>query len=101
MSELLRTIQAQVSAGDWRVTLHARKEADDDRIFLMDVIFGIQSAVVVEEYPTHSRGPCMLVLEYDRDDIPLHAVWGLPAGRLTPATLITVYRPDPNQWTTA
>ena len=44
------------------------------------------------------EGPAVLVLEYDRDDQPIHVVWGIPKGHKTPAVLITAYRPNPTQW---
>jgi hypothetical protein len=63
------------------------------------VIEGLQSAVVVEDYPNANRGPSVLVLFPDAHGNVLHAVWGLSNALPDIAVLITVYRPDPLQWT--
>ena len=30
---------------------------------------------------------------------PIHVVWGIPWGQISPAVLVTAYRPDPARWT--
>jgi hypothetical protein len=39
-----------------------------------------------------------MVLQYDKDDKPVHVVWGIPKEQEKPAVLITAYRPDPKKW---
>ena len=34
----------------------------------------------------------------DRNDKPVHVVWGIPKGESRPAVLVTAYRPDPDLW---
>jgi len=62
------------------------------------LIVGLSTAVVVEDYPNYAKGPCVLVLQQDATDQPVHVLWGIPAGQSSPAVLITAYRPDPNRW---
>jgi hypothetical protein len=81
-----------------RVSLHKYEELAAEDILVADVVGGLDGAVVVEDYPTYPKGPCVLVLERDGQGQPVHVVWGIPAGQSTPAVLVTGYRPDPGKW---
>jgi hypothetical protein len=98
MSELVERIRRLVETGEVRISEHGYDELSDDRIPVRDVIRGILEAVVVEEYPESGRGSAVLVLEYDRENRPIHVVWGIPVGHESPAVLITAYRPGPEKW---
>ncbi|MCF7849582.1 MAG: DUF4258 domain-containing protein, partial [Kiritimatiellales bacterium] len=72
-------------------------ELANDGIFIKDVI-EVEGAVIITEYPDHGKGPCVLVLQKDRNARPVHVVWGIPAEKERPAVLVTAYRPAPEQW---
>ena len=98
MSETLKQVQALVGRGEVRVSLHGYEELAADNVRVRDIIDGLKTAVVVEDYPTYAKGPCVLVLQQDHANQPIHVVWGIPAGQASPAVVVTAYRPDPVKW---
>ena len=98
MSDTLTKVRALVATGDVRVSAHGYDELAADDVEVRDVVGGLAGAVVVEDYPGYSKGPCVLVLQRDRSGRPIHVVWGIPAAREAPAVVVTAYRPDPAKW---
>ena len=62
MNQILGQIRGLVEHGEVRISNHGYDELAADRIFVRDVMAGLQDAVVVEEYPDYPKGPCVLVL---------------------------------------
>lgn len=91
-------IRALVTRGEVRVSLHGYEELAADNVLVRDIIDGLTTAEMIEEYPTYPKGPCVLVLEQDKSNQPIHVVWGIPAGQSSPAVVVTAYRPDPAKW---
>ncbi len=81
MSEMLVRIVDLVRAGEVRVSAHGYDEIAEDGILAGEVIDGIGAAVVIEDYPSYPKGPCVLVLQRDRRGSPIHVVWGIPRGQ--------------------
>ena len=99
MSEIFEQIKSLVIKGEIRISNHGYDELTADNLSVRDVVSGMRGAVLLEDYPDFPKGPCVLVLEIDKDGEPMHAVWGIPKRETGPAVLITAYRPDPARWT--
>ena len=97
-SQILTHIHALVVRDHVRVSDHGYEELAEDDILATDVVAGVATAIAVEEYPTRTRGPTVLVLQQDARGRPIHVVWGIPKDQEGPAVLVTAYRPDPAKW---
>ena len=98
MDETLARIRNLVAEGRIAVSDHAYDELLEDGILATEVIRGLGDAVIIEDYPDAFKGPSVLTLQTDNNGGVLHAVWGIPKGRIGPAVLVTAYRPDPALW---
>jgi len=98
LSKTLEQVRELVARHDVQVSVHGYEELAADDVRVRDVINGVASAVVVEDYPDYAKGPCVLVLQRDGTNQPVHVLWGIPAGQTSPAVVITAYRPDPKRW---
>ena len=98
MSKTLQQVRELVGRSDVQVSVHGYEELAVDDLRVRDVIDGVASAVEVEDYPDYAKGPCVLVLQRDGRNQPVHVLRGIPGGQTSPAVVITAYRPDPKRW---
>ena len=67
MSDILRRIADLVQRGEVLISAHGYDEMAEDGILATEVIDGVATAVVVEDYPEYSKGSCTLVLQRQPD----------------------------------
>jgi len=98
MSETYAHILRLAELGDVRVSDHGYDELAADGISARECLASVRDGTVVEDYPEYPKGPCVLVLQTDRQGKPIHVLWGVPKGSSSPAVLVTAYKPDPKRW---
>ena len=98
MEGFLEQINKLIVSGQVRISDHGYEELADDGLYAREVIEGISSAEVIEEYPEYPKGSCILVKQLDSLGNIIHVVWGIPKGQPSPVVLVTAYRPDPKRW---
>ena len=76
MSKTLEDIKALVCKLEVRISDHGYDELLSDNLLAREVVEGVSAAVIVEDYPDYPKGSCVLVLQKDREQQPIHVVWG-------------------------
>ncbi len=74
MSALFAKIVKLVEARDVLISTHGFKRMQAKSIALCELITGIGTAELIEDYCEYHAGPALLVLY--TISLPLHAVWG-------------------------
>ena len=99
LEALVAAIQARVSEERYRLTSHAEREREADQITIREIKEALLSSQceVIENYPDDPRGASCLVLGFTRVKAPIHLVCGV-ARVDEMVMIITVYRPDPDEW---
>jgi hypothetical protein len=97
LEEKLEAIKKAVSRYGLVMTAHADEEAKEDDISLRDIREAITKGEVIEDYPTHRRGPCCLIYAKVSGGRNLHLV--ITTEKI-PARVITVYEPRLPYWVT-
>lgn len=94
----LKEIKSVVGRKEYWLTLHAEVERDADQITLHEIEEALLSSntKIIEDYPNDPRGHSCLILGFTKEGLPIHVVCGV--GEKDTLLIITVYRPDPDEW---
>ena len=95
---IITDIQQKISARLYRLTVHAEREREADRITIRELEEALHSqrCQVIEHYPEDPRGASCLVLGFTEQDLPVHTVCGISLPDML--IIVTVYRPAPVLW---
>jgi len=74
MSPIFEKVRELIKKNEIQISAHGYEELTEDDILVRDIISGIDSAVIVEEYPDYHKGPSVLVLQKDKEGAPIHVV---------------------------
>lgn len=98
MSQTFQNILTLIQKGEILISTHGYDELAQDNIRVRDLLSDVNNAIIIEDYPDYAKCPCVLVLQEDNQGKPVHVVWGIAKNALSPAVLVTAYRPDPTRW---
>jgi hypothetical protein len=79
-SQTLATVKRLVASGDVRISERGYDELRSDNLSFREMVSGIDSAVLVEDYPEFPKGASLLVHQTDKNGEAVHLAWGIPKG---------------------
>ena len=80
-----------------RITDHADEEAESDDLSFDEIFYSVSNGEIIEQYPSDKPYPSCLIYGQTFSGDPVHSVWAYNE-KTKWSVLITVYRPDPEQW---
>ena len=98
MSQTFEKIISLIERSEVIISNHGYDELAEDGLLVKEIIASVNNGKVVEDYPEYTKGPCVLVLQKDKEGNPMHVVWGIPKNASSPAVLVTAYKPDISIW---
>lgn len=95
MALLIKNLQKICSIETIEITLHAAKRLEQRGITLDDIVSGICTGEIIEQYPDDYPFPSCLILGKSSEQQPIHIVVGT---NLELLWIVTAYYPSSNKW---
>ncbi len=86
----LEDVKDRVRAGNFRFSLHAEMEAEEDNLDIAQIVEAIVSGEILEQYADTGRGESCLLVGFS-GETPIHIVCGKRADNVI---VVTVYIPS-------
>lgn len=97
MEHLLTQVVALFKKENYRFTIHAERERENDELTLKDIqeCFLNGKIEIIENYPKDPRGHSFLLLGFTNRGVAVHLVCAIHELELI---IITVYKPSNGKW---
>lgn len=93
----LAQIRVQLSDGEYELSRHALRRIVERNISEMEIREAGSTAVIIEDYPADKYSPSCLILGFTVGSRPLHIQ--VSRQEVGSTRIITIYEPDPAEWT--
>ncbi len=80
MTSTFDRIRTLVSDGNVRISEHGYDELAADGLLAREIVSGVATADVIEDYPNYPKGPCVLLLQRTDDGRLSTRYGGFPPG---------------------
>src|SRR5712691_11472587 len=95
LKQKMNQIAQAVASGRYRYTVHGAQQRIVRGLHRQQIEQAIVNGEIIEDYPTQHYGPACLILGRTAENRTLHVVCSYRKF----VDIITVYEPDPNEWT--
>ena len=75
MCDTFDRIPVLIAEGIVRISGYGCDEIATDGLLARELVEGVETAEVIEDYPNYPEGPCVLLLQRTKDERSVHAVW--------------------------
>jgi hypothetical protein len=94
---MLKQLRSKIAANQFELTRHALDQSIIRQITIQELREAVADGEIIEDYPEDKYGPSCLLFGTTKSGRPLHVQCSYPERERV--KVITLYQPDPEQWT--